>query len=672
MKTSILSRTLFMLLVVGLPASAVAQDSQDPQTGTGDQPATLPSPSERAEEQIQEDEAAEEEDAEEEDAEGQADDGAQDGAQDDQASKKEADSPISDLADKTGGEDFEPVEDIEEEDIQELAPAKVYPFVTWDGMFRVRSAMNINFDLDTGGTSSIRPPTAANFPDHAAANPDAELLAGADMNFRIEPTIHITERLELHVEANLLNNLVLGALPQSRLTSPSSVYPDPSRTVTGANQIPPRELEWFENALRINEAYGAVHTALGSLKAGRMDWDWGLGMYANGGDCADCNFGDHVDRIRYRSPKLFKMYASAAVDFPDQGITSQTPARSDGQAYDMTQIDDARQFTFSIFNKPVTEKDKQLQQKRLKEDRKPVYDGGVLFSYRTQRGSFIPGNAAATGNEDQQAGPESGELVYRGLQLFVPDVWFRFKWEPEPNRLIRVELEANGVFGSVDNTTDESVGDAPGNDDDVNCFNEEARANSDQCTTNSEDIGQFGAALESEFYFGGPVRFGLNSGVATGSDQPNWGYGSSDLGALDSYRFDPNYHVDLIGFREVVGTVTNAVYANPYVQARFFETPDQRLEVQLDAIASRALRAAGTPSGEDNWLGLEFDGAVRYLQLDTFLVELEGGIFFPFGALDAREGRPRLTNPPNSDAPFGSDADANLAWTIQTNLVWEF
>ena len=671
MKTSILSRTFAILFLLGLPSLASAQESQDPETGTGDQPATLPSPSERAEEQVEDEDDSEETSSTSDSSE------SEDSQKPSEADKEDADedkgdSPISDLADKTGGEEFEPVEAIEAEDLQELSPAKVYPVVTWDGMFRVRSAMNINFDLDTGGTSSIRPPAASNFPDHAAANPDAELLAGADMNFRIEPTIHITERLELHVEANVLNNLVLGALPQSRLTSASSVYPDPSRTVSGSNQIPPRELEWFQDSLRINEAYGVVHTALGSLKAGRMDWDWGLGMYANGGDCADCNFGDHVDRIRYRSPKLFKMYASAAVDFPDQGITSQTPERADGQAYDMTQIDDARQFTFSIFNKPVTEKDKQLQQKRLKEDRKPVFDGGALFSYRTQQGSFIPGNAAVSGNEDQQAGPESGELIYRGLKLFVPDVWFRFKWEPEPNRLIRVELEANGVFGSVDNTTDESVGDDSGTNNDVNCFNEQERANSDQCTTNSEDIGQFGAALESEFYFGGPVRFGLNSGVATGSDQPNWGYNSSAIGALDSYRFDPNYHVDLIGFREVIGTVTNAAYANPYVQARFFETTDRRLEVQLDAIASRALRAAGTPSGEDNWLGLEFDGAVRYLQLDTFLVELEGGIFFPFGALDAKEGRPRLTNPPSSDAPFGSDADANLAWTIQTNLVWQF
>lgn len=600
----------------------------------------------------------------------------------------EDESPISGISDGSDDGGFEPVSDIEETELQEITPAEVYPYLEWEGLFRTRSTAAANFDLGTGGTSAILPPAENNLPaaDRAdreePANASANLLWTTDMNLRLDPTIHITENLRVHIEANLLENVVLGSLSDRRLTPPGSqpfYRPDPSRTVFESNQVPPREREWFENSLQINEVWGEIDTFLGSFRAGRMDNDWGLGLHANGGDCLDCNYGDHVDRLEFMTKPL-GVYASAAIDFPDQGATTQTPQQIDDQPYDVSQVDDARQYTFSIFREPRTEKDKQIRQQKLKDEQVPVVDGGARFTLRNQKGLAVPGSTT-DGTSDQPF-----QLVYRGLDMYVPDIWAEVKYNPEPDTYVQVGLEAVGVFGSIDNTTANPVG--TGNNTEqgpTNCFDQEQRdGNSESCTQTAKgestdtNISQLGAALESELYFGGPVRFGLNAGYASGGDSPNWGYQSpsgnaSGLSDLDFYRFDPNYHVDLILFREVLGSVTNAYYANPYAQARFFESSDQRMEVQLDAIASRVANSQGTPAQEGNWLGVELDGAVRYLQVDRFQAELEGGVLFPFEPLAARIDNPRLTQPVGTtDEEFQDDVNPSIAWTIQSNLSWQF
>ncbi len=586
-------------------------------------------------------------------------------------------SPISGLAgsDDDDEEGFEPVADIDETELQEITPADVYPFLEWDGMFRVRTDAAVNFDLGTAGTSAILPPAENNLPPDEHANEQNGLLWSTNMNFRLDPTIHLTENLRIHVEAALLENVVFGSLSDQRLTRPGTdpfYRPDPSRTVFQANQIPPREREWFENSVNINEVWGEIDTFLGSLRAGRMDNHWGLGIHANSGDCVDCNYGDHVDRIEFLTKPL-GIYASASIDFPDQGVTTQTPDQIDDQAYDVAQIDDARQYTFSLFRQPRSDKDEQIRQQKLKDDQVPVLDGGARFTLRNQEGLSVP--AAETTER-------SFNLVYRGLSLYVPDVWVQFKYAPNPETYVRLALEGVGVFGDIDNTTRSPVG---GDDTGVNCFDEGDRSdNPDVCTSQDGEstdsgISQLGAAFESELYFGGPVRFGLNAGYASGGSSPNWGYATPGEGEsvglpnLDFYRFDPNYHVDLILFREVIGSVTNAYYANPYAQARFFESADQRMEVQLDAIASRVADPQGTPAQDGNWLGFELDAAVRYLRIDQFQAELEGGVLFPFEPLEARIDNAKLTRPPGTTGEtFQENIEPSIPWTIQSNLVWQF
>ena len=578
-------------------------------------------------------------------------------------------SPISDLAAMTD-EDFVPLDDIDEEDVDPIFPAQVYPFVQWRGQFRLRQRVATRFDLGTGGTSAILPPLESYTPAGNPADSDAARLWGTDMRMRLEPTISITENVRLHIEADLLNNQVLGALPVNGL-APNPIRPDPSRNQVASNQFSPREREWYQNALTVNEAYGEIGGLIGTARAGRMDNHWGTGMFYNDGDCLDCDWGDSIDRLMIQS-QLFGIYGTINVDFPGEGVSSVQPTSPLGAPYDRSQIDDIDQYTFSLMHAPQTALELERQRNRLTVQRKAVYNGGALFSLRTQEGTlqntFLDPDASVADNP----------LIYRGLNLYVGDLWGQLLYEPKQDVSVRVELEVMGVFGNLDNATFDPVGlsDEETMGADVNCFNEEERSdNSAQCTANERSFRQLGVALETEFSLNGPVDFGLNAGFASGGAEANWGLGaeSQTRGAdLDFYRFDPDYHIDLILFRNVIGTITNAYYANPYMEATFFDRGDRRLRVDLDGIISRAANMEATPSGNAPWLGVELDGALRFFLKEAFHASLEGGLLLPFDGLNAVVNRPRLTRFGNASPEFTQAANASTAWTLQLKANWTF
>ena len=468
-----------------------------------------------------------------------------------------------------------------------------------------------------------------------------------------------------------MRNQILGALPYNQLAANNPYRPDPSRNQASSDQISPREREWFSNALSIDEAYGEFRGALATMRIGRMDNHWGLGMFYNGGDCADCDWGDSIDRAMV-SVQAFDIYGDFALDFPGEGVTSNFPSSPGAPLYDRGQIDDMDQYTVRFAYEARSQNELRMRQQRLIEERAPVFEGGGLFSYRTQEGI----NPARLSNVDT-TGPSTDQLIYRGFDMYIADAWARIVWQPQPDTLVRVELEGMGIFGSVENATYQAVGLGTGEGSaNINCFDEATRnANSDTCLENSKDFAQFGLAVESEFSLGGPVHFGLNGGFASGGTTPNWGYGQQAWSSgedLDFFRFDPDYRVDLILFRQVVGTITNATYLNPYVQAHFLEKGDYHLRFDFDTILSRAHLQEGTPSLQSQWLGVELDSAVRFFYEDYFQAALEGGLLFPLGALDAGEGNERLTSPGAGLGDFTSDQSASTAWTIQLKTFWTF
>jgi uncharacterized protein (TIGR04551 family) len=590
-------------------------------------------------------------------------------------------SPIADLAEETGGLEFVPLEDIEEGVLQSITPAQVYPYIDWSGSFRLRSDLKVNFDLDTRGTSAVPPPveqfTSSSAQGTEPVDENSDSLWSTNMRLRLEPEINITEALRLHIEADVFDNIVLGTQQ------------------AGADYFGVAGIDPDRPMIQVNEAWGEIDAFFGTLRAGRMDDGWGLGIFANDGDCIDCSVETPVDRVSFTT-HIWELYGRLTLDFPAEGLTT-NPLTFAGQSYDASQTDDVDQYTLSIFRKPMTRKDRELRAHRLFVEKKPVYNGGIYFTYRDQSGFFSSPANTAGANVGELDRLDQGILVYRGMEMYIPDVWFEVLYNPNPDMLLRVSLEAVGIFGSIDNATTSAVG-VSDTGDAVNCFNADEFATNEQlCTSQgsgldrrdvSSSISEFGVALESELYFGGPVRFGLNGGFASGGSDNNWGFEtvngnvvSSGPSAMEFYRFNPNYHVDLILFREVIGTVTNAYYGNPWAQVRFWESPGSRMEVQLDAIFSAAVDPAGTPSaiieddvvsGGNSLLGLEFDAAARYIESDHFRAELAGGILFPFAGLEPQINSQRLL--PYGDQPveYGEVFSPSLAWTVQANLNWLF
>lgn len=577
-------------------------------------------------------------------------------------------SPISDLA---GGADdqFTPLPDIEEQALDDIFPATTYPYLEWHGSFRVRSASMSGFDLGTGGTSAILPPLERFTPQENPADPDADHLWSSDLRLRLEPKLHIAEGVSIHIEADMLRNVVLGSNTINQLSILDPFRPDPSRNLADGGQYSPREREWYGDAVQISEAYGQLDGFFGTVQVGRMDNHWGLGMFYNGGDCLDCNFGDSIDRAMWRA-QLQGIYLSAAIEFPGEGLTSASPFNTQAQPYDLSQKDEVDQYTFSVLYAPLTAQERELARKRLIDDRKPLWHGGLLFSLRDQEGTTpIPANAATPALPDT--------LIYQGLDYYIVNGWGRFLYEPNSTTRMRVELEVMGILGSVENASLNAVGQPQGEDAAaVNCFDETVRSrNQGVCGVNRRDVRQLGVALESEFYLGGPIAFGFNGGYASGDTAPNWGYGRTAGQTLDDvnfFRFDPDYHVDLIMFRNTIGTVTNAFYFNPYLQASFLERGGRKLRLDVDAILGRAVNQAGTPAGDDPWLGLEVDAAVRFLLRDSFHAAVEGGFLFPMAGMNARQDRQRLMEYGNNTGTFIQDAEASTAWTLQFKTFWNF
>lgn len=564
--------------------------------------------------------------------------------------------------------EFVPLEEIGEGGLEQIVPAKVHPRVEWDGTFRTRVGAAVNYDLDTEGTSAILPPAESFTPAGNPVAPDRDTHWDANLRLKLDPTLHLTEGVRIHTEIDLLDNVMFGSLPASRL-GPDLVRPNLSGRVGGSTQLSPREREWFEDAVSVNEVYGQVDTLIGRVSAGRMDSHWGLGIYANDGDCPDCDYGNHLDRFRFET-KVWELYGAVNIDFPDEGVTSKSPFREGGQPYDIAQRDDVDQYTFQIFRMARTREEKELQGKRLLDDQLPVFNGGAFYRYRQQEGAFAP---FFDGEPFDPLNP--GDLVYRGERIHIADLWVQFLYQPSFDTRIRVELEGLFAIGSVDNVTNLPVGQVDGTN--VNCFDDDQFSlNEEACTTNVDGEGtrrnvqQFALALESEFQLDSPVSFGFNAGLASGGSTPNWGLsGSPDL---EFYRFNPDYHVDLILFRNVIGTVTNAYYLNPYAMVKFLESSSRHLEVQIDAIGSRAFDGLGTPSGQNPWLGLEFDGAFRFVNLDVFTAALEAGILFPFQGLAAVPEQPRLLPFGGNAADFNTELSPRIAWTVQGKLFWTF
>jgi uncharacterized protein (TIGR04551 family) len=103
--------------------------------------------------------------------------------------------------------------------------------------------------------------------------------------------------------------------------------------------------------------------------------------------------------------------------------------------------------------------------------------------------------------------------------------------------------------------------------------------------------------------------------------------------SVDNFRFHPDYRIDRILFREIIGTVTDAIYLRPHARYRLVDDRHAELDAELAVIASWAASAASTPSGARP-LGIEIDPGLTYRTRDGFRAALEYAVLLPGAAFD--------------------------------------
>lgn len=571
------------------------------------------------------------------------------------------------------------------------APSDVYaedwwsqarPVFEFHGYYRVRAELFHNFALGRRDTpnSVIWPQPADN--DYVSiqgqrtrvelcgddpVNPepcDNNTQAGANMRFRINPELHISDNLRVMAQVDMLDNVVLGSTPQGYVNQPSDTggYTVAARggySALGAfssTQYAPSAGSNSQNdSIQVKRAWGEYRTPVGLLRFGRMPSHWGLGMFVNSGDGFDSDYGSTADRIMFITGiPDYDLYFAGAWDFANEGPSVVTVNDREGQPYDAAQLDDVSQYVLVV----VRRRNPELQKLELAKG-EVVLNGGAYAVYRNQVLDSV-GADASIGAPQQTI---SDSYVRRGMEVVIPDLWFQFLYKK-----FRFEAEAALIYGSMENTNR-----VPGSGTDY--------INPADPDDPGWDIRQFGLATETSIRaVEDRLKVGFGFGYATGDpdvdalNPPVEGL-QPQLTAdrnFSTFRFHPDYRIDLILWRNILNRVQGAYYFRPSVSYDFNrEKNGQRIGGGAAFIWSRASHFVQAP-GNARDLGIELNFQLYYQAKDGtlnddpdkmggFYTSLQYGVMFPLGGLDYLPLEEQEF--PTND-PFESETAQTLRWFL--------
>jgi len=526
------------------------------------------------------------------------------------------------------------------------APVQKYPYTEHHGYFRFRPDMIYDGHLlvgqSTSGktitTSGILPPLTYNqqnnmdttLRDVIGAGLDEKALTSANIRFRYMPTVHIAEGVSIHGSFDVMDNYVLGSSPDFAATNRNPQVPIGAFTTTMRPGV-----------IGVKEAYGRYATPVGTIMFGRMASNWGMGMFMGGGNGSsweygrptntfggallphqgtgyDSDYGSYYDRFGFAT-KLWGHYVTAFWDFAGEGVIARDPYRTDGQAYDMDQRDDVSQWGIAILRKPLTPADLDGRKDLLLEQHGASIDYGLLATYRAQKVDLSGQSKTVAAEIDGLAADQYNKIQFisRQAKAFIFDGWLRF--EARPDYAHRLVIEAEGVYltGTIEDTNDQP-GTAP----------------------LSKDLTMWGAALKAAWQNEG-LTFALDAGAASGDDTRCFGVRDcsslADVNdnpnkSITAFKFNRDYRVDLLLFREVIGAITNAYYVKPSFSMDAYPfTSAQTMGGQVGVIVAAAQKAEGTP-GNAGYLGTEADLRLWLGERGKWLSSVSFGYLIPGSA----------------------------------------
>ena len=456
------------------------------------------------------------------------------------------------------------------------------------GQLRTRGAYLYNLDLDRGLDASGKPL----FPVPLGGG---QALESGDLRARTDISIYAPGvGVAVHSRIDWLDNVALGGSPDLAGGSPA----------TSGGQNP--------SEVVVKRAWAEALTPAGTLAVGRMGAHFGLGIAANGGDCEDCDHGDAADRFAFVTPVAGHLIA-IAYDIASTGPFTQS--KDGGRYIALDPSDKVAGPTLAIFkvHTPAA-----LARRSASGLTSVEYAGYI--SHRTQQND-VPASYLGIA---QPTTFTSEDLVSRGFEATATGGWLRVS-----SARFRVEAELAYIDANV---AQPSL--VPG-----------------AVITEPVTSSQLGLAIESDLVVGGG-KLGLDGGYASGDPAPGFGAfpaagataappGSLDGPqanppgdrTVDNFRFHPDYHIDQILFREIIGTITDAIYIRPHARTTLLTAGAGRLEAGAALIASWAVDATSTPSGS-RALGVELDPELRYASRDGFAATIDYGLLLPGAAFD--------------------------------------
>ncbi|MDB4953852.1 MAG: hypothetical protein JWO36_1421 [Myxococcales bacterium] len=540
------------------------------------------------------------------------------------------------------------------------------------GYYRMRTDWFKNFNLGfidnpaLGGAPFAR---ALSCSSTVLNHPCDDTLSSTNMRLRLEPVFNLDEGTSVHVQADILDNLVLGSTPTGEVLNGAytSTNPPPVSAFGTTQTVPEAGINSDRSSILIKRAWAEVAVPLGILKLGRMPNHWGMGIYANSGGYNpfdgtydyDGDYGDTVDRVSFSA--LIPGTALRAMVASDWNISrlvsnqqATTNKGNEGHPFNLDNPDDMNSWV------GVISKLDSPQDFRDALDRgESVLNYGVYFEYKTQGWDDNLTNFNI--NAPTVPFDPAAHYVPRDLKTYTASLWGKLAVGD-----VQLESELVGQFGNI-RLEDQGI------------------ATSTSGLTKIRKLG--GAARLTWRGVEGKLRLGIEGGFATGDQWDNTPQGNTNVAfanrigdpsvcnlqhtcTLTQFMFNREYKVDLILWRRLFGAVTNAAYAKPFLQYDLTKS----IMFKIANITSFAMKPVSTP-GNGSVYGTEFDMDLGYSSQRLF-AGISYGVLFPFGAM----AHP-VDDTTAGGAGFGYGTDANgipntgdpgTAHTIQTRFVLAF
>jgi uncharacterized protein (TIGR04551 family) len=470
-----------------------------------------------------------------------------------------------------------------------------------DGYFRTRGYVFHNLDLNHGPTPTTGEPI---FPYSPSGS---ENFTGGNLRLRLDAAMHIVPEVSVHVRVDALDGLPLGStpagLPATRWVP--SIYASTSQdpATSGVNS--------FGNSVAIKRAWGQAIAPFGMISVGRMGMPlWGVGMLANPGDGFDDDFDENVDRVGFATT-AFNHFVGLSYDWNASGPTSASASGSLwGQDIDLEPRDNVSTVSLAV----LRHLDEDGIARRNRAD-KLAFRYGAYLTWRRQAVD-IPSYWLG-GLEEQTGTIDADDVVERGFRVTAGDIFFDLR-----GKRWGLQSEVAHVRGKVANLSlVEGVSAA-----------EVIMVQTGALVKGWVDVldeKRLTVALEGG-YASGDDASGI--GVAPPLDQFTSQEGDldgpqfslPDDNTINNFRFHPNYHIDLILWRQIVGAVSDAIYFRPALRSR----PHKRLDLELAFIHSRAVQASSLP-GNDARLGSEIDLSAQWEIWHGLIGSAQYGLFLP-------------------------------------------